>query len=163
MGLRIPFLTLLLLSACAGGASEPAAPRARDRLPEVAVMSLDRRLTSLPALTQGQPALVALWATWCKSCAAELAELDRLHARVQGKALVVAVAVGEPYETVRDFVAPRRLHYAQLVDEQFRLADALGSERVPSTWVVDRTGAVRHAGGALDAAALDALRNAMAD
>jgi len=91
----------------------------------------------------------------------ELVELNRLHERVQGKALVVAVAVGEPYETVREFVAPRGLRYAQLVDEDFRLADALGSGRVPSTLVVDRSGTVRYAGGALDGAALEALRDAI--
>jgi hypothetical protein len=69
--------------------------------------------------------------------------------------------VGEPYETVRDFVEARGLGYAQFVDERFQLADALGSQRVPSTLVVDRNGAVRYSGGALDGAALSALRAAM--
>jgi cytochrome c biogenesis protein CcmG, thiol:disulfide interchange protein DsbE len=166
MGLRLPllaFVTLLVavVSACAGRETRLAPPR--ERLPEVSVIGLDRQATSLPALTRGQPALVALWATWCKSCAKELAELDRLQERVQGRALVVAVAVGEPYDTVRDFVAPRGLRYAQLIDEQFRLADALGTERVPSTLVVDRAGTVRYSGGALDGAALDALREAIGE
>lgn len=127
------------------------------------MLGLDRQSTSLPAVTRGQPALVVLWATWCKSCTSELAELDRLHARVRGRALVLGVAVGEPYETVRDFVAPRDLHYGQFVDEEFRLADALGSERVPSTLVVDRDGSVRYRGGALDGKALAALREAMSE
>ena len=51
----------------------------------------------------------------------------------------------------------------ELVDEQFELADALGSERVPSTLVVDRSGSVRYSGGALDGAALEALRAAIAE
>lgn len=127
------------------------------------MIGLDRQATSLPVLTRGRPALVALWATWCKTCSAELAELNRLHAHVEGRALVVGVAVGERYETVRDYVAPRDLHYAQLVDEEFRLADALGSERVPSTLVVDRNGSVRYTGGALDGAALAALRDVMSE
>jgi cytochrome c biogenesis protein CcmG, thiol:disulfide interchange protein DsbE len=166
MGLRLPLLAFVALlvaavSACAGREAQLAPPR--ERLPEVSVIGLDRQATSLPALTRGRPALVALWATWCKSCAKELAELDRLQVRVQGRALVVAVAVGEPYDTVRDFVAPRGLRYAQLIDEQFQLADALGTERVPSTLVVDRAGNVRYSGGALDGAALAALREAIGE
>jgi peroxiredoxin len=152
---------LVFSSACAARDARPAQPR--ERLPEITVIGLDRRSTSLPALTQGKPALVALWATWCKSCSKELSELDRLQERVEGRALVVAVAVGEPYDTVREFVAPRGLRYAQLVDEQFQLADALGTQRVPATLVVDRTGAVRYSGGALDGAALDALRQAIGE
>lgn len=132
-----------------------------DRLPSVTVLGLDRRETSLPVLTRGRPALVALWATWCKSCAEELAELGRLQTRLGDRALVVAVAVGEPYETVHDFIAPRGFNYAQLVDEEFLLSDALGTNRVPTTLIVDREGAVRYTGGALDRAALDALRAAM--
>jgi peroxiredoxin len=162
MGLRVSVLAGLAvgLAACGARDARVAAPSA---LPAVAVMSLDRQTTSLPALTRGQPALVALWATWCKSCTKELAELDRLQARVHGRAVVVGVAVGEPYEKVRNFVAPRGLRYPQLVDEEFQLADALGSERVPSTLVVDRDGTVRYAGGGLDGAALEALRRAMGE
>ncbi|HTQ02706.1 MAG TPA: TlpA disulfide reductase family protein [Polyangiaceae bacterium] len=149
-----------LLGACA---RPPAPPAAVARLPEVPVLSLDHRMESLPAVTRGRPALVALWATWCTTCAHELGELDRLQARVGGDALVVGVAVGEPYEHVAEYLRTRRLAYAQLVDEDFKLSDALGARRVPATWVVDRNGAVRYSGGALDARALAALRDAMAE
>ena len=169
MGFRLSLLTFALALGCASvtaqapareSGSQTPAP-AVTRLPAVPVIGLDRRATSLPVLTRGRPALVALWATWCKSCAEELGELDRLQARVGDRALVVAVAVGEPYETVREFLRPRGLRYAQLVDEEFALADALGSERVPTTLVVDREGAVRYTGGALDRGALEALRAVM--
>jgi len=106
---------------------------------------------------------VALWATWCASCAHELGELDRLQGRVGKDALVIGVAVGEPFARVADYLRPRHLAYAQLVDEEFKLSDALGTKRVPTTLVVDRQGALRYAGGALDPAALAALRQAIAE
>jgi thiol-disulfide isomerase/thioredoxin len=149
-----------LLCACARG---PVPPPAVQRLPAVPVLSLEHRSESLPALTRGRPALVALWATWCTTCSRELSELDRLQARVGEGALVVGVAVGEPYEHVAEYLRTRRLAYAQLVDEEFKLSDALGARRVPAIWVVDRNGAVRYAGGTLDARALDALRDVMAE
>jgi thiol-disulfide isomerase/thioredoxin len=140
-----------------------AAPTLPSALPGVTVLSLDRKAASLPELTRGRPALVAFWATWCTACAEELGELDRLQARLGGDALVVGVAVGEPYEHVADFLRPRKLAYAQLVDEEFKLSEALGERRVPATIVVDRRGAVRYTGGALDAKALAALRSAIAE
>ena len=148
-------------SACAS--SPVPAAHGSARLPEVSVLSLDRRTASLASLTRGRPALVALWATWCTACSRELGELDRLQTRLGSDALVVGVAVGEPYERVADFLRPRRLAYAQLVDEDFKLSEALGERRVPATLVVDRNGAVRYSGGALDARALDALRSAIAE
>jgi cytochrome c biogenesis protein CcmG/thiol:disulfide interchange protein DsbE len=129
----------------------------------VQVLSLDRRTASLAELTRGRPALVALWATWCTACAHELGELDRLQAKLGGDALVVGVAVGEPYDKVAEFLRARPVAYAQLVDEEFKLSEALGERRVPATLVVDRSGAVRYSGGALDAKALAALRSAIAE
>jgi thiol-disulfide isomerase/thioredoxin len=154
--------TACVALAC-GSAPPPAPPATPVRLPEVSVLSLDRQAASLTLLTRGRPALVALWATWCPACSRELGELDRLQTRLGAEALVVGVAVGEPYERVADFLRPRRLAYAQLVDEDFKLSEALGQRRVPATLVVDRNGAVRYSGGALDARALDALRNAIAE
>ncbi len=172
MGDRVSLLTRRVqraLTATAAGAllaactRAPARPPAVQRLPAVPVLSLEHRTESLPALTRGRPAIVALWATWCTTCARELSELDRLQARVGADALVVGVAVGEPYEHVAEYLRTRRLAYAQLVDEEFKLSEALGARRVPSTWVVDRNGTVRYAGGSLDARALDALRDAIAE
>ncbi|HSU39403.1 MAG TPA: TlpA disulfide reductase family protein [Polyangiaceae bacterium] len=158
--IRVVFAAFVA-SACAS--APPPAARAPARLPEVSVLSLDRQTASLASFTRGRPALVALWATWCTACSRELAELDRLQTRLGSDALVVGVAVGEPYERVADFLRPRRLAYAQLVDEDFKLSEALGERRVPATLVIDRNGAVRYSGGALDARALDALRSAIAE
>ena len=57
----------------------------------------------------------------------------------------------------------RALPYAQLVDERFQLADALGQNRVPATVVLDRQGRIVYRGGVFDEAALAAFRRALAD
>lgn len=125
-------------------------------------MTLDQRTTDLAAAVHGRPALVSLWATWCEACTTELDALNRLDARAKERgALVVGVAIGEPRERVAEFVATRGLNYAQLVDEDFHFADALGERRVPTTLVVDRAGRVVYVGGALDEGALAAFRAAL--
>jgi len=162
MGFRVSLLVAGFLSfGCAS--PPPQGPTVGAPLPEVPAIGLDRQPASLSGVTRGRVALVALWATWCTSCARELDELNRLQAEVGTTALVVGVAVGEPYEKVAEYLRPRRLGYAQLVDEDFKLADALGTKRVPTTLVVNRAGQLRYAGGALDREALSALRQALAE
>lgn len=156
---------LLILAACAcASASTASAPRAHlpATMPNVEVATLDGHPTRLDQVTSGKVAVLALWAPWCEACNEELSALTRLQESAAPRgALVVAVAVGEPRDNVARFVAERGLAYPQLVDEQFRLADALGQRRVPATLVVDRAGRVTYAGGALDAHALAALRAAL--
>jgi peroxiredoxin len=108
-------------------------------------------------------ALVSLWATWCDACVQEIDALGRLDERVRALGgAVVAVDEGEPLHTVRAFVQQRGLRYAQLIDEELRLGDALGNKRVPTTLVVDRSGRIAYLGGALDEPALAALRAVLA-
>jgi peroxiredoxin len=167
--IRLPLLALLGLLALTGCATTPPGPRAPqdqrlpvDRLPSVELVTLDGRPARLSQALEGKVALVAVWATWCEACLGELEALGRLSDRAGARgAAVVAVAVGEKRGTVAEFVARRGLRYPQLVDEEFRLADALGQSRVPATLVVDGAGHIVFTGGALDERALQALRAAL--
>ena len=116
------------------------------------------------ALAEGRVALVSLWATWCDACDREMDALNRLHESTApgGDAVVIGVAVGEERAKVAAFTQRRGLRYAQLVDEHFAFADALGQRRLPATLVVDRHGRIVYRGEALDARGLDALRRAIA-
>ncbi len=152
---------------CAGGCAGAPAALPRDAnppaaLPPVPLSTLDGRPARAGDVLAGRPALITLWATWCEACGEEQAALSRLDERVQQRGgLVLAVAVGEPRDTVAEYVARRRLRYAQLVDEEFHFADALGQKRVPATLVVDGDGRVRYVGGALDPGAVEALDRAL--
>jgi peroxiredoxin len=162
---RLVTLTALLTVAvaCAGRPVAPTTPPAAGALlPAVELRTLDGRVARLDEVAHGRPVLVSLWATWCDACAREFDALRRLDeaARPTGAA-VIAIAVGEPHAQVAAFVARRALPYAQLVDERFQLADALGQSRVPATLVLDRDGRVVFRGGAFDESALSALRAAV--
>jgi thiol-disulfide isomerase/thioredoxin len=142
-------LISLAVAACA------SAPQTAPHTPEIP--------TQLGSMLAGRPALVSLWATWCDSCRDEMPALVRLdaYARDHG-AVVVGVAVGERIDHVTRFVADRKLSYAQLVDEDFHLADALGERNIPTTLVVDRAGHIVFTGRALDERALSAFRDVVA-
>jgi thiol-disulfide isomerase/thioredoxin len=131
-------------------------------LPAVELVTLEGRPSRVQALTSGKVALLAFWAPWCEACQTEFQALERLQDQAGARgAVVVAVAVGEPPDKIAEYVAARHLRYPQLIDERFRLADALGQRSVPATVVVDRAGRITYSGGALDHGALAALRAAL--
>lgn len=149
------------LSACAHESAVPAV----STLPHAALVTLAGEPTELVRMTQGRVALVSLWATWCDACSKEFDALNRLSARAanRGDALVVGVAVGEPHSTVDAFVRRHSVQYPQLVDEDFRLADALGQRDVPATLVVDRRGQIVYRGESLNREGLAAFRKTLAE
>jgi len=166
---RLPFLRQIAavsMAASLGCAADHGRPPASGGSPAISATSLtalDGSPTDLRTVLRGRVAVVSFWATWCDACLAELEALERLHrqAIARGDAVVVGVAVGEARDVVVSFARSRRLGYAQLVDEHFRLADALGEPRVPATLVIDRAGRIVYRGGALDAAGLAAFREAL--
>jgi peroxiredoxin len=132
------------------------------QVPEVELTTLDGKPMRVSQALGGKIGVVSLWATWCEACRDELEALSRLSQRAGTRgAVVLAVSVGEKRALVESFVRSHTLPYAQLVDEDYKLADALGARRVPATLVVDRDGRIVFSGGALDAEALAALRNAL--
>jgi peroxiredoxin len=163
VGIRSALLicSLVWLAACAPASTLPT-PRADQPLPQAPVERLDGSQTTLGAALGGKIALVTLWATWCETCRDELAPLAKLAPLAEARgARVIAVDVGEPGTKVAAFVASHRIPYPQLVDPRYRFSDALGGRRVPTTLVVDHSGRIVYAGGALDEAALSALRRAL--
>jgi peroxiredoxin len=164
---RLPILIALAVVAagCAPASGAAAREPASHELPATALVTLDGDPADLGAIVRGRAAVVSLWATWCDACLEETSALQRLdtQAGARGDAVVVGIAVGEPRAKVAAFAREHGLHYARLVDEEFRLADALGQPRLPATLVVDRAGRIVYRGGALDAAGLAAFRDALGE
>jgi peroxiredoxin len=172
---RLPVLSAIVLAVGAASCSStsvapPPAEAAEEsamvvRLPAVGVATLTGEPAEVARLASGRVALLSFWATWCDACDKEMDALNRLHAKtLEGHdAVVIGVAVGEDREKVAAFARRRGLRYAQVVDEHFALADALGQRRLPATVVVDRKGRIVYRGEALDAGSLEAMRKAIAE
>jgi peroxiredoxin len=159
---RLPFLIWMTVAGCAAHAPVAPTPAIAQSLPAVELKTLDDRSVGLSTVLDHKVALLSLWATWCETCRDELDALSRLADRAGPHgARVVAIAVGEKRAQVDAFVREHPLRATALVDEDYRLADALGARRVPTTLVVDPTGRILFVGGALDETALAALRDAI--
>jgi thiol-disulfide isomerase/thioredoxin len=161
---RLPLLVAFVASlegACTSVHGPTLAPARM--LPPTSIVTLDGTVTDLRSVLHGRVGMVSLWATWCVACVNEMEALARLQAQAggHGDAVVIGVAVGETREVVATFARKVDIGYPQFVDEDFRLADALGQNHIPATLVVDRSGNIVFRGGALDSTGLAAFRTAL--
>lgn len=173
VGLAIAALVAFVLGAgaTAGGCATPpstpppssgASQATGGDFRDVAVLDQHGQAITLRAAAAGRPALISFWAPWCAPCVKEQPELERLARAVEPcGGLVIAVAVGETPQVATAFARERHLSFTQLADEHFRLADALGQRRIPTTIVLDRAARLVFTGEVLDARARDALGSAI--
>lgn len=98
---------------------------------------------------RGQPMFLNLWATWCLPCVMEMPGIARLSESLRHDGVVFVFVSEEDPEVVRRFVEDRDpgLPVYLIADE---VPDALRSEAIPLTLIVDRQGTIvfRHAGAA---------------
>jgi len=115
------------------------------RAPDFTARTLAGKDFSLQDL-RGRVVLLDFFATWCPPCRLEVPELQKLWQAYGDKGLVVvgvALESGGPSE-VRKFAADRGLTYWQVNDEGGRIAAKYGIRPIPTTYIIDRSGVIRH-------------------
>ena len=121
------------------GLIKTTAPRAvvGTAAPEFSLQTLDgRTLTS--ADLKGAPVVVNFWASWCVSCAAEAAELERAWKEYGPRGLrIVGVTYRDDTEAARAFVKEEGVSYPSIRDPEEELASAFGLQGVPETFFID--------------------------
>ena len=123
----------------------------------------DRPGLSSANLTDGQPKLLNVFASWCVPCAAEAPNLARLEA---GGANIVAVAIRDRPDDVAAFLAAYGNPFSRVGKDDISAVQlSIGSSGVPETFVIDGQGVIRyqHIGDIRDgdvAVLLDKLREA---
>ncbi len=102
---------------------------------------LDGEETSLNDY-RGKPVLVHFWATWCPICRTEEDSIDSLAEDYQ--VLTVASNSGEAAE-IRKYLTDNGLSFPVLMDESGIKGVEWGVRGVPSSFIVDANGQIRHA------------------
>jgi cytochrome c biogenesis protein CcmG/thiol:disulfide interchange protein DsbE len=136
------FASLALLGACT--ADDDAGTERR--LPELEVEALDGGGQALDLGELGGPAVVNLWATWCKPCREELPAFQQVAA-ARDDVRFVGINSQERGDA-RAYLDELGVTYDQFVDARGRLAEELGAAALPVTVVLaaDGTIAVEHLG-----------------
>jgi len=89
--------------------------------------------------------VVDFWASWCAPCKRSLPELKDIAARYQERGVVVVGVNREPMNVpaARDVWQALKPGFDSVIDNA-GLGERLGLTSLPSSYVVDRTGRIRH-------------------
>ena len=127
----------VLLASCGGAPAQP-----RDVWPSVVVSDANGTSTrSDTVLLPGRPAVIAVWAVWCRPCREELPRLDALSRENPG-VRVAAVNLGDEPAAVTDYTTSMSLQLPVFIDSDGRLTEALGVSSVPATVFVGADGRI---------------------
>lgn len=134
---------LAVLGCAAGRPALVASPLVGKPL-ELAAPDLKGHEVSLAA-TRGQVRVVDFWATWCDPCREQMPALDRLARDLGEQGLAVyGVSMDEDRAQVAAWLEANPVSFTILWDRGgARHAERLDVQRLPTTLVVDRAGAVR--------------------
>lgn len=131
------------LAPCPRAAASPANPAAGSRLPALTLACLG---TGSPVQLAGLrgPAVVNLWASWCKPCQLEMPQLQALHVRAGSRLLVLGVVTDDNRRNALSAAAGLGVHYPSVLDSTGALRRSFGYPGPPITLLVDRSGNVVH-------------------
>jgi peroxiredoxin len=133
---------LLLALACLGlGTTHAAEPKTGSALP-----ALGGLLPGAPLpKTAGKVVLVDFWASWCAPCKASFVTLSRLHQKYASKGLVIiGIGVDDEAADHQAFAAKHKAPFTLVHDSQHKAAVFFNPPTMPSSYLVDRKGVIRH-------------------
>ena len=145
------FLTASLtapLFGCAATAPSgraPAGPAIGQALPELPLRDpASGQALSLKSLA-GQVVLIDIWASWCGPCKEELPLLDEMAGRLASSGVqILAVSIDEDAEAMNEFLRSKKNWQLRLAHDPLRKVPAqLQPTKMPSSYVVDRTGVLK--------------------
>jgi peroxiredoxin len=134
------FVLLFALSA--------AALSAGSRAPEIELADLSGKVVKLSDL-KGKVVLVDFWASWCVPCKEELPVLESLHKKYAADGLVIiGVNADSERDNMTKFLRRTKLSFTVVHDVERKVAGRYAPSKMPSSYLIDRSGLVRyvHAG-----------------
>ena len=94
---------------------------------------------------RGKVVALNFWASWCPPCRKELPSMQHTYEAFKSKGFVIlAVNVGEDWDTVAPFLGNFSLKFPILFDSQSKIIDQWKVLGLPSTFLIDKKGNVTH-------------------
>ena len=130
-------LAFLILLPAPAAAIPPAAPAVRVPLLKGGEIFDSRALIGKKVL------VLRFQASWCKTCAAQAAGLQRVYDRYKGREVeILAIHVDDTERDARAFLEARHATYDAALDPSHRVATRFGFKRAPYTVIVNKRGEI---------------------
>ena len=140
-------LALAGLAVALGGLAAPpaAALGAGDAAPQFTARALEGPGQLSLADYRGKLVYLDFWASWCPPCLVSLPELEALRQEYAGRGLeIVAVNLDRDLEQARRFLKKHPVGYASASDPEGRIPRTFEVETMPTSFLIDRDGVIRH-------------------
>lgn len=109
--------------------------------PGFVLRDLDGKTVSLREF-KGKVILLGFWATWCKPCRRELAELEKIHQTYKAEGLaIVGVTLDQSAGKARDYLDGIKVTFPNLLATR-SMASNYGIMVIPTAFIIDRAGIV---------------------
>lgn len=132
-------ISTLACSALHSIAAETA--KAGQALPKISQLLPGAKLPD----TAGKVILVDFWASWCGPCKGSFPVLNRLHEKYSAKGLVIiGVGVDEDIAKYKAFANKMGASFPLVHDAQHKAAEFFNPATMPSSFITDRKGVIRH-------------------
>jgi thiol-disulfide isomerase/thioredoxin len=146
-GCRMKFLVLTLLLCAPGGPCVATAGTSEEVqigqvLRQATLQGLNGPPRQLSAF-RGRPLIINVWASWCGPCRAEMASLERLAWRDEGREFaIIGISTDDFADQAREWLQHSNATISQYIDQGLRMERMLGASTLPLTVLVDARGRV---------------------
>ena len=157
IGRVVAFATLLFgalaLAGCDAGGGKGAAhavsehPLLGAAAPALDVPTADGKSRVDLAAHAGKVVIVDFWATWCEPCRQSFPAYQKLVNDFGGKLVVIGVSVDESPDPIAGFVKATAVKFPIGWDEGQSAAKSYEPPKMPTSFVVDKSGIVRFVHG----------------
>lgn len=125
-----------------GGLTSLSAQKA---FPTPELITVDREPAALSDFVgNGEPTVIAVWATWCQPCHVELdhmkSYLDKWEGEYGANVLAVSVDQRHMLNRIKPLVSRKGWKYDILVDTDGKLQSVLGFRSIPTMYILDGRG-----------------------
>jgi cytochrome c biogenesis protein CcmG, thiol:disulfide interchange protein DsbE len=122
-----------------------AALKIGDAPPRTTLWDRQGRKIVFPGDYKGQVGLIHFWASWCPYCIKEIRAIEALYQTYKNKGFCpYSINVGETPVAVEAYIAHIRISYPIPLDGNSAVARLYGVTGIPTTFIVDRAGLIRH-------------------
>ena len=143
------FLFLLAFLAAACGAASLPHPMIGHTAADISAEYIGGKGPRTLKEALGKVVVLDFWATWCNPCKASFPAYARMAEEFRGDVVVIGVSVDDPEGVTKEkllaFAAQAHATFPILWDKDGSTAAVYaGAKHLPSTFVIDRSGTVRH-------------------